>query len=152
VKLLKLHGSVNWYVRGSYSNLSKVFTSKPVLVTGPRQNERKGYIRQIVPPMYGKVFEHDHWRNLWTQAYKRLCEAEILVVIGCSLIDTDFHLRALLGRVAKHRKVTGNRFRRAIFVARTKVRRKWQRSLMGSYSKVSGYHDFERFLKKELKT
>lgn len=152
VRLLKVHGSVNWFVHGSYGNLVKAFESKPVLVTGPRKNEKKGYIRQIVPPIYGKIFDHDHWRSLWTQGFEELCSADILVVIGCSLIDTDFHLRALLSRVVKHRKKTGNKFRSAIFVAGTKTRRKWQKALKGSYKTYKGYPRFDEFLKKELKT
>lgn len=152
VRLLKVHGSVNWFVRGSYGNLAKAFESKPVLVTGPRKNEKKGYIRQIVPPIYGKIFDHDHWRSLWTQGFEELCSADILVVIGCSLIDTDFHLRALLSRVVKHRKKIGNKFRSAIFVAGTKTRRKWQKALKGVYKETKGYPRFDQFLKKELKT
>lgn len=150
VRLLKVHGSVNWFVHGSYGNLAKAFESKPVLVTGPRKNEKKGYIRQIVPPIYGKIFDHDHWRSLWTQGFEELCSADILVVIGCSLIDTDFHLRALLSRVVKHRKKTGNKFRSAIFVAGTKTRRKWQKALKGSYKATKGYPRFDQFLKKEV--
>jgi SIR2-like domain len=152
VRLLKVHGSVNWFVRGTYSNLSKVFESKPVLVTGPRKKEKKGHIRQIIPPIYGKLFEHDHWRTLWTQAFQELCNAEILVVIGSSLIDTDFHLRALLSRVVKRRKKTNNRFRSAILVAGTTTRRKWEKALKGSYRSTKGYPRFDQFLKKELKT
>lgn len=151
VRLLKVHGSVNWFVRGSYANLSKAFESKPVLVTGPRRNEKQGYIRQIVPPIYGKIFEHDHWRALWTQGFKELCTAEVLVVIGCSLIDTDFHLRALLSRVVKYRKKAGEKFRSAIFVAGTKTRRKWEKTLKGGYHTKRGYPSFVQFLKKELK-
>lgn len=151
VRLLKVHGSVNWFVRGTYENLSKVFESKPVLVTEPRKNEKQGYIRQIVPPIYGKIFEHDHWRTLWTQGFKELCAAEILVVIGSSLIDTDFHLRALLSRVVKHRKKSGAKYRSAIFVAGTKTRRKWQKTLKGSYKSTTGYPSFEAFLQKELR-
>lgn len=150
VRLLKVHGSVNWFVRGSYGNLAKAFESKPVLVTAPRRNEKRGYIRQIVPPIYGKIFDHDHWRSLWTQGFEELCSANILVVIGCSLIDTDFHLRALLSRVVKHRRKTGNKFRSAIFVADTKTRRKWQKALKGSYKTTKGYPRFDVFLKKEL--
>jgi hypothetical protein len=131
--------------------LAKAFASKPVLVTGPRKNEKRNHIRQIVPPIYGKIFEHDHWRALWTQGFKELCAAEVLVVIGCSLIDTDFHLRALLSRVVKHRKKTDSKFRSAILVADTKTRRKWQKALKGSYSATKGYPRFDQFLKKELK-
>jgi hypothetical protein len=152
VKLLKLHGSVNWYVRGSYSNLSRVFSSKPVVVSGPRQNEIREHIRQIIPPIFGKVFEHEHWRSLWTKAYKELCSAEVLVVIGCSLIDTDFHLRALISRAVRHRKATIDLLKQTILVAGTKARRKWQKALKGSYRKVKGYPSLDQFLTKELKT
>jgi hypothetical protein len=150
VRLLKLHGSVNWYVRGSYADLSKVLTSKPVFVSGPRKNEVKGHIRQIIPPIYGKFFEHNHWENLWNQAYKELREANLMVVIGCSLIDTDFHLRALLSRVVKYRKEKNDLFKNAIFVAGIKTRRKWQKVLKGSFKTMTGYSSFEQFLRKEL--
>jgi hypothetical protein len=151
VSLLKLHGSINWFVRGSYAGLSKIFSSKPVLVSGPRRNEIKGHIRQIVPPIYGKIFEHGHWRKLWTNAFKELCEAELFIMIGCSLIDTDFHLRALISRVAKHRKESGLPFKRAILVADTKTRRKWHKALKGSCRITTGFPRFETFLEKELK-
>lgn len=151
VSLLKLHGSINWFVRGTYAGLSKVFSSKPVLVSGPRRNEIGGHIRQIVPPIYGKIFEHGHWQKLWTNAFQELCEAELFVLIGCSLIDTDFHLRALISRVVKHRKESSQPFRRAILVADTKTRRKWQKALKGSCRSMTGFPSFEAFLKKELK-
>jgi hypothetical protein len=124
VSLLKLHGSINWFVRGNYPALSKVFASKPVRITAPRRNEIGKHIRQIVPPIYGKIFEHAHWRNLWTKSFKDLCLAEVLVVIGCSLIDTDFHLRALLSRVVNYRKQENRPFKLIILVATTKIRRK----------------------------
>jgi hypothetical protein len=151
IRLLKLHGSVNWYVRGSYADLSKVLTSKPVFVSGPRKNEVRQHIRQIIPPIYGKFFGHNHWENLWKKAFKELCEAELIVVIGCSLVDTDFHLRALLSRVVKHRKGKNAAFQNAFFVAGTKTRRKWQKVLKGSYKRTIGYPNFEQFLRKELK-
>jgi hypothetical protein len=151
VNLLKLHGSINWFVRGSFSDLSAIFSKKPARVENPRKNEMRGYIRQIVPPIYGKFFGHDHWRNLWLKAYRSLCESELLVVIGCSLVETDFHLRALLSRVSKWRKNRNELFKRVIFVDRAGVRRKWARALKGSYSKVSSYPNFEVFLSKELR-
>jgi len=151
IHLLKLHGSINWFVRGSFSDLSAIFSKKPVRVENPRKNEIRGYIRQIVPPIYGKFFGHDHWRNLWLEAYRSLCESEILVVIGCSLVESDFHLLALLSRVSKWRKNRRELFRRIIFVDRARVRRRWARALKGSYSKVSSYSSFEVFLRNELK-
>lgn len=151
VSLLKLHGSINWFVRGSYSSLAKVFESKPVRVTAPRRNDLAKHIRQIVPPVYGKIFEHSHWRNLWGKAFRALCSAEVFIVIGCSLIDTDFHLRALLSRVASYRKQEKCLFKRLILVAPTITRRKWKKALKGSYRATTEYPRFETFLRRELK-
>jgi len=151
VCLLKLHGSLNWFVRGSFNNLSAVFTKKPVHVENPRKNEIGGYVRQIVPPIYGKMFGHDHWRSLWSNAYRSLCAAETLIVIGCSLVDTDYHLRALFGRVTQRRKNEGKRFKRVVFVDRSRIRNKWARALKGSYSKITSYPSFEAFLKREVR-
>jgi hypothetical protein len=150
VDLLKLHGSVNWFVRGNSSKLQKVFESKPVRITAPRTNSIAGFIRQIVPPMYGKVFEHDHWRQLWTRSFQALCKADVLVVIGSSLIDTDFHLRALLSQVARTRKKQSNKFKYVYLVDRAKVRNKWARVLRGSYNKLIADKTFEKFLHDRL--
>jgi len=149
--LLKLHGSLNWFVGGSFANLSSVFTKKPAHVEIPRKNEISGHVRQIVPPIYGKFFGHDHWRSLWSKAYHSLCVAEELVVVGCSLVETDFHLRALLGRVTQRRKNENRPFKRVVFVDRSKIRNKWAYALKGSYSKKSLYPTFEAFLKREVK-
>src|SRR6266446_1426809 len=69
IDLIKLHGSMNWFVRGNTSNLKKVFSSKPVRITQPRINELSDHIRQIAPPIYAKIFEHKHWQTLWTLAF-----------------------------------------------------------------------------------
>jgi len=151
VRLLKLHGSVNWFVRGSASRLEAVFTKKPVRVTPPRTQEIASHIRQIVPPLYGKAFKHDHWRRLWDLAYAALREAETLVIIGCSLVDTDFHLRALASRVAKWRKKQGPPFRSVALVDRSlRVRRKWRRVLRGLTAEYRSINGFERFLSEEV--
>jgi len=152
VKLLKLHGSLNWYVRGNFHSLSRVFENKPVKIGQPRRNEIRGHIRQIVPPIYGKFFGHSHWRQLWKKGYEALCDAEILVVIGCSLVDTDFHLRLLLSRTSQYRKSFGNLFRRLILVDNSvQVRRKWKAVLKGTRQEVSEYKRFEEFVSKELR-
>ena len=153
VRLLKLHGSLNWFVRGSFADLSAVFESKPVRVSPPRRNEMNKHVRQIIPPIYGKFFRHSHWRTLWEAAYNALREAEMLVVIGCSLVDTDFHLRALISRVSQYRKKSAKPFRHAFLVDHSlQVRRKWMTSIKGSTKKVSSIKGFEQFLRKELRT
>ncbi len=153
VRLLKLHGSLNWFVRGSFANLSAVFEKKPVRVSRPRRNEISGHVRQIVPPIYGKFFRHDHWRRLWDQAHRALRDANVLVVVGCSLVDTDFHLRALVSRVARYRKKVGTPFRQAFFVDHSlQVRRKWMKALKGAAKRVSSIKTFEKFLVEELGT
>jgi hypothetical protein len=150
VSLLKLHGSENWFVRGSYSDLGRVFDSKPVRVTHPRGSDIAGHIRQIVPPLYGKLFRHAHWRKLWSEAFEALCNAEVLVIIGCSLIDTDFHLRALIGRVARSRKKADRRIKRLILVGEVTARRKWARALRARFISKSDHKTLEHFLNKEL--
>lgn len=150
VRLLKLHGSVNWFVRGSYSRLSRVFDNKPTMVTKPRRNERAGHIRQIVPPIFGKFFGHEHWGRLWLQAFEALCAADTIVVIGCSLIPTDFHLRALIQRAATVRKKNGSQFSCGVFVDKVIVRRRWKRALRGALKQVQEFGDFASFSKLHL--
>jgi len=154
VKLLKLHGSLNWYVRGSFSNLSEIFEKKPskILISQkPRVNEFKRFVRQIAPPIYGKFFGHEHWRTLWTAAHRALVEAEALVVVGCSLVNTDFHLSGMLGHAIKKRKDANNPFNLIVTVDNTKVRRKWLRLLKGCVKAHRSYKRFEKFANSHLK-
>lgn len=145
VVLLKLHGSVNWWVRGSRASLSNVFSKKPVVITAPRRNSKSGRIRQIIPPIYGKVFTHSHWRSLWKMAFDALCGAEILVVVGCSLIETDYHLHALLRRTSNERKKRG-RFKEIVLVDRARIRRRWGKLFRGASDRFTHYPTFEQFL------
>ena len=151
VRLLKLHGSLNWFVRGSFSDLSAVFNKKPTRVDAPRMNDLRGHVRQIIPPIYGKFFDHEHWRSLWAAAYAALREADALVVIGCSLIETDFHLRALVGRVAQWRKKEHRLLKHLFLVNRVKVRRRWAIALKGAFSNQTGYKTFEQFMREETR-
>jgi hypothetical protein len=148
VKLLKLHGSLNWYVRASFDELSGVFQKKPskvVISKLPRTNETHGMIRQIVPPMYGKFFGHNHWQQLWDTAHSELMTADLLVVIGCSLIDTDFHLNGMIGHGIAVRKKHRRKFDGVIVVNGTTVRRKWLRLLRGSFSRREEFRRFSGF-------
>jgi hypothetical protein len=154
VKLLKLHGSLNWYVRGSFNNLAKVFEKKPskiIISETPRVNEIAHFVRQIAPPIYGKFFGHNHWRTLWTTAHNALLGAEVLVVIGCSLVDTDFHLTGMLSHAVKVRKSEHRPFTRVVAVDKTRVRRKWLRLLKGCVLTNHQYSSFEKLARSHLK-
>jgi len=148
VTLLKLHGSLNWWVRSTNSKLSDVFSKKPAMVTPPRGNAKAGYLRQIVPPIHGKFFSHGHWQHLWKTAHEALCEADRLVV-GCSIVDTDFHFQAFLRSVAVRRK-SSNRFREVILVDKVSIRRRWKRIFRGAADGPayrSPFKNLEAFLK-----
>lgn len=149
VSLLKLHGSVNWWIRGN--DLASVFNKKPVLVTGPRQNNLTGYLRQMVPPIYGKVFTHDHWRKLWQNAFDALCEAEVVVVVGCSIVDTDFHLQGFLRRVVQVRKKSENPVKLLVTADRARIRKRWTSLLGPVVKRHQPYPSFEGLLSKGLK-
>ncbi len=154
VRLLKLHGSLNWYIRGSYRRINKVFDAKPtkVLISNrPRTNELHGHIRQIVPPIYGKFFNNPHWRRLWERAYDALVQADLIVVIGCSLADTDFHLTGMLSHAIMQKKDGNKKFAMSIFVDSVKVRRKWQAVFKGCLTKKVSFRRFEQFSKQLAK-
>ncbi len=154
VKLLKLHGSLNWYVRGSFNNLAEVFEKKPskiIVSERPRVNEFAHFVRQIAPPIYGKFFGHKHWRTLWATAHNTLLHAEVFVIIGCSLVDTDFHLSGMLSHAVKTRKSEHKPFAQVVVVDRTRVRRKWLRLLKGCMLAKCQYSSFEKFAHGHLK-
>lgn len=153
VRLLKLHGSLNWYVRGSFGKLSRVFEAKPskvIVSERPRTNEIDGLVRQIVPPIYGKFFAHDHWRKLWSAAHEALLEADALVVIGCSLVDTDFHLTGMLSHAVKQRKSKRRPFSLVVTVDKTTVRRKWLSLLKGCRTSELQFRRFTQFADSHL--
>jgi hypothetical protein len=148
VKLLKLHGSLNWLVRGRYAEVQKVFEAKPtrvVLSNSLGSNEVAGFIRQIIPPIYGKFFQHAHWQSLWLSAYEAIVDADMIVVIGCSLIESDFHLSGILSRAMREKKVKGKKFSTSILVDRLRVRKKWERLLKGRVVREDTYPRFSEF-------
>jgi hypothetical protein len=153
VKVLKLHGSLNWYVRGSFKKLARIFETKPTMVLiseRARTNEHTGMVRQIVPPIYGKFFAHPHWGRLWGAAHAALIEAEVLVVIGCSLVSTDFHLSGMLSHAIKQRKSDNSPFELVTAVDKAKIRRKWLTVVKGCFGTKLEYPNFSQFAEKQL--
>lgn len=152
VRLLKLHGCSNWYVRTNrhHKSVEKIFTSKPskVIVSAtPKINEPGAMLRQIVPPIYGKFFAHDHWKALWTKAYEALVKSELLIVIGCSLQESDFHLWGTIRHAAQTRKSATKPFHEVIVVDKKGARERWRGLLAGCAPKFNAnFTKFEKFL------
>jgi hypothetical protein len=148
VRLLKLHGSLNWQVSGTYKRIHKVFEAKPsrvILSTSPGSNETQGFIRQIIPPIYGKFFQHSHWQHLWHTAYDSVVNADMIVIVGCSLVDTDFHLVGILSRAMKEKKHKNSQFAIAVLVDKLKIRKKWSRLLKGRIETRETFTSFAKF-------
>jgi hypothetical protein len=108
-KLLKLHGSINWYYSGSSD-----FAGEPLYVIEPRggisgrhEHEQKDYeayesvydkVPLIVPPTLEKqmIHQHESLRRLWSLADEALRRATKIVCIGYSLPESDLTIQFLL--------------------------------------------------------
>jgi hypothetical protein len=71
----------------------------------------------------------------------------MIVVIGCSLVDTDFHLSGMLGHAIKERKRDRRPFDFAILVDKVGVRRKWEKLLKGNVDNRVPYRSFAHFIR-----
>jgi hypothetical protein len=81
LKLIKLHGSINWKTVGD----GKTF---------------------IVPPTWNK--SDSEIRLLWEYAYKELMAAKRIIVIGYSFPETDIYVKSLLALALNENKLLQN--------------------------------------------
>lgn len=144
VLLLKPHGSLNWFAKGTILNYEEVLSKRPpskiLMARVPRAYDisREKLVRFFVPPLYSKFFANRFWKSLWDRLFRCLIEAEVFIIIGCSLIEADFHLRAIIGRALRKRR---RKFQRIIIVERSpEVRAKLRHFLRGQ-----GLHGFRTF-------
>ena len=115
-RLLKPHGSLNWYEQssGKHLNDTKKFRlygagSKAVYAfrpyRAPRSSKRK-YIPLIVAPVFNKQFSSPVFQHLWREAVSMLSTASEVRFLGYSLADADFHARFIL-RCGFHNQENG---------------------------------------------
>lgn len=87
IKLLKMHGSLNWNRNGDNVVLRKL----PYDI-GAARNEG-----EIIPPVWNKLISKDKvYKKIWKQARTCLRESRILIVIGYSVPETDLMSQALI--------------------------------------------------------
>lgn len=92
IKLLKVHGSLNW-------NRLSSKTSGVELRDDPYEDVDRS-INEIVPPVWNKRISQDEiLANIWKTARNSLRTGPVLVVVGYSVPDTDLLSQVLL-RVA----------------------------------------------------
>lgn len=118
IRLLKLHGSMNWYIpvpgktrKTVFNPKAAVYVPKPSSESGSpvwhRRQRRLGHSRrQIFPLMVPPVFEKGtqlggRFRGLWDQAASALQDAQLVIVWGYSLPLTDYHAELLFARGAR---------------------------------------------------
>ena len=115
-RLLKPHGSLNWY-EGAYGRHLMADKTFPLFGTGDDavlafrpfrapKSKRRSYMPLIVPPVFNKDFSDPLFQPLWREAVSVLSTAREVKFIGFSLADADFHARFIL-RCGFHNQIDG---------------------------------------------
>jgi len=114
VKLLKLHGSLNWLQCPRCARLYTKFYSKeginhfedPISCRHCDNNfeEEKGnhtLAPNLIMPTFIKDLSNPQYKIIWQNAGIEISEAENIVFIGYSLPSADFEMRQLLSRMTR---------------------------------------------------
>jgi len=100
IKLLKLHGSLNWMFCPVCNSVKLNLYGKiadRVITERIRCNADGAAQRPlIIPPTWLKVYENPHLIKIWLQAEHTLRNASAVFFIGYSLPESDIHVRYLL--------------------------------------------------------
>jgi hypothetical protein len=114
IKLLKLHGSLNWADMGNnelkYFDVNNYHKSTVTLIKqdhmkvntypiGSCLQEEKGFESlhriAIIPPSFNKDFRYKSLKNVWREAAKQLSMADNIYISGFSLSNADNFFRYL---------------------------------------------------------
>ncbi|MBN7763946.1 hypothetical protein JYP52_22670 [Nitratireductor aquibiodomus] len=107
VRLIKPHGSLNWYKSNAAAPLKEskkfaltgdgtdgVFAFRPL--RAPISRKGRQYMPLIIPPVYAKQFEGTLFRKLWQETVRVLSTANEVRFLGFSLAEADFHAKFVL--------------------------------------------------------
>jgi len=114
VKLLKLHGSLNWlqcprchriYV-DFFNKIAIRHFTEPVPCRHCQNNFPGGtashyLVSNLVMPTFLKNLSNPQYKIIWQNAGIELSEADKIIFIGYSLPQADFEMRQLLARMVK---------------------------------------------------
>jgi NAD-dependent SIR2 family protein deacetylase len=98
IKLLKLHGSVNWLVCSNPNHPIHIYNSWQAQKIGLDHCSKCHYqlYKLIVPPVWYKRGYANRIGELWETAADELCSADRIVIIGYSLPIFDISAKYLL--------------------------------------------------------
>ena len=109
LRLLKLHGSLNWLFCPTCRDLTLTPKQKGICELKWKPAEcccRKCdtlAVPIVIPPTYLKVLSNLYLRQIWHAAEQELIAAERIVFCGYSFPDADIHIRYLLKRAEMNR-------------------------------------------------
>lgn len=126
LEILKLHGSSNW-VRCRKEECSHYghLTISEIKHCPAEQDANDGFIERvrsvceacgnqlsplIIAPTWAKSFDAE-LKKTWTRAVEAIADAEVLIVVGISLPESDAHLRELL-----HIGLSSSKLRQALAI------------------------------------
>lgn len=100
VKLLKLHGSLNWMFCPVCNSVRLTPKEKIAdrIITEEIPCELDHAIQRplLIPPTWLKVYDNAYLMQIWLNAERILRSAEKVFFVGCSLPESDIHVRYLL--------------------------------------------------------
>jgi len=114
VKLIKLHGSLNWLQCPRCARLYAKFSSKEAINSFseksscrhcdknfPEEEENHILAANLIMPTYVKDLSNPQYKIIWQNAGIEISEADEIVFIGYSLPSADFEMRQLLSRMTR---------------------------------------------------
>lgn len=110
VKLLKLHGSLNWLYCSTCTTVTitpKVKSVSSIADTPVVCSACQTLMTPIIiPPTFFKVMSNLHLQKIWKMAESKLAECDCLVFCGYSFPDADVHIKYLMKRMEVNSKKT----------------------------------------------
>ena len=114
VKLLKLHGSLNWLQCQRCMRLYASFFTKSAMHNSdgpcscrhcdnnfPEEKGKHLLASNLIMPTFIKDLSNPQYKTIWQNAGIEISEADKLVFIGYSLPSADFEMRQLLSRMTR---------------------------------------------------
>ena len=142
IKLLKLHGSLNWQINDT----------KKIIILKQRLYQTRGTPRfTIIPPEWNKEsLRRPTFRRIWKEAASRIHKEKIFVFIGFSFVPTDLYAASLFQISIKEKGI-----KKLIIVNPDKEARRRTRAILNrgisEDTLIIQYDSLEEFSKADLK-